>query len=130
MGMYMEQLEDMLCEELDKIAKQGELTAGSLDTIQKLTHSLKSIKTIEAMEGDGYSRDYGNEGYSYAGRNNGRSGGYSYRRDSRGRYSRRGYSRGGDKEHLIDQLEEAMHMATTERDRSVIKNCIEQMGSE
>lgn len=127
MGMYMEQLEDMLCEELDKIAKQGELTAGSLDTIQKLTHSLKSIKTIEAMEGDGYSRAYGgNTGYSYADRNTGRN----TRRDSRGRYSRRGYSRGDEREHLIDQLEEVMHMATTEKDRSAIRNCIEQMGSE
>ena len=52
-----EELKDMLCRELDKIAEEGELTAGSLDVVEKLTHSLKSLSTIMAMEeyGDGYS---------------------------------------------------------------------------
>lgn len=95
MAKYMQELEHMLCDELDKIAERGELTAGTLDTVQKLTHSIKSLKTIEAMD------DYSND---------------DYRRDSMGRYSRndgnsyRGYSRRGysrdDKHQMMEQLEE------------------------
>lgn len=86
MSKYMEDLEYMLCDELDKIAQQGELTSGSLDAVQKLTHSLKSIKTVEAMEMGGHS---GRMYPAYADE------GYSTRRDSMGRYSResRRYSR-------------------------------------
>ena len=84
---YYENLEDMLCNELDKIANQGELTAGTLDTVQKLTHSLKSLKTIEAMDGHSgsYPHYYGN----------------SYRRDSMGRYSRE-----GETEHMLRTIED------------------------
>lgn len=76
----MEELRDMLCEELEKITKKGELSAGSLDVVDKLTHSIKSIDTIMAMEDAGYSNE---SGYSYA-----RGRGSNARRDSRGRYSR------------------------------------------
>ena len=54
---YMHELKDMLCEELERIADKGELTAGSLETIDKLTHSIKSIATIIAMDEAGYSYD-------------------------------------------------------------------------
>ena len=57
MAKYMQELEHMLCDELDKIAERGELTAGTLDTVQKLTHSIQSLKTIEAMD------DYSNDDY-------------------------------------------------------------------
>lgn len=78
----MEELKEMLCEELDKITKKGELSAGMLDVVDKLTHSIKSIDTIMAMaeaEGEG--------GYSGA-----RGRGRNARRDSMGRYSREGGS--------------------------------------
>lgn len=84
----MEELRDMLCEELDNIAEQGDITTGSLDIIDKLTHSIKSIDTIMAME-ESYSNysgrydDYSRRG-SYA-----RGRGRNARRDSRGRYSSR-----------------------------------------
>lgn len=79
----MEELRKMLCAELEKITKKGELSAGSLDVVDKLTHSIKSIDTIMAMEDAGYSNE---SGYSYA-----------RRRDSMGRYSRNdgSYGRGG-----------------------------------
>ena len=85
----MEELREMLCEELDKITKKGELSAGSLDVIDKLTHSIKSIDTIMAMDDAGYSNE---SGYSYA-----RGRGRNARRDSMGRYSSRGgsYEGGG-----------------------------------
>lgn len=87
----MEELRDMLCEELDKITKKGELSAGSLDIVDKLTHSIKSIDTIMAMEEAGYSNE---GGYS-----NARGRGSNARRDSMGRYSRNMYTgRGGSYE--------------------------------
>ena len=90
----IEELRDMLCEELDNITEQGEITTGSLDIIDKLTHSIKSIDTIQAME-DSYSNDRGysrydgsyNDGYSRRG-SYARGRGSNARRDSMGRYSR------------------------------------------
>lgn len=71
------ELEGMLCDEIDKISDRGELNGSSLEMLDKLTHTLKSLKTIDAM--DGYSEDgYGHDSMSYA---RGR------RRDSMGRYS-------------------------------------------
>lgn len=113
MSRYMEHLEGMLCDELDKIAQRGELTAGTLDTVQKLTHSLKSIKTIEAMDDSGYSGGMYPTHYNYDGGNSYARGRGSYaNRDSMGRYSRaggytgRGYSRDGEKDHMLNKIEE------------------------
>lgn len=77
------ELKDMLCKELEEIAGKGELTAGSLETVHKLTDTIKNIDKIMMLEEeDGYSE---------------RGGMYSERRDSRGRYSREGgYSQAGD----------------------------------
>lgn len=47
----MEELKDMLYKELEEYIAREELSAGSLDIIDKLTHSIKSIETIMAMEG-------------------------------------------------------------------------------
>ena len=80
--MYKE-LRHMLTKELDEITDKGELSAGVLETVDKLTHAIKSIDTIVAMEESGYSHGYRHHRYDpeYEGR--------SYaRRDSMGRYSR------------------------------------------
>ena len=118
---YMHELKEMLCDELYDIAEKGELTAGSLDTIDKLTHSIKSIATIMAMEDAGYSRDYVGK---YVG------GSYAQKRDSMGRYSRRGgsyagrrgYSRDDEKDKMIEKLEKMM----AQTDDMAAKNAIEQ----
>lgn len=102
----MEELREMLCEELDKITKKGELSAGSLDVIDKLTHSIKSIDTIMAMEDVGYSNE---SGYSYA-----RGRGRNARRDSMGRYSN---NRGGsydDMSYRNDDRDYSRHDAKEE----------------
>ena len=78
---YMMELKDILCDELAQITnkvKQEQLTSGSLDMIDKLTHSIKSIETVLAMHG-----------YSHDNRS-------SYGRDSMGRYSNDNYSYGRD----------------------------------
>ena len=53
----MYELRNMLCEELDELARKGDLGAGDLEIAHKLTDTIKNIDKIEMMEDDGYSRD-------------------------------------------------------------------------
>lgn len=80
----MHELRKMLCQELDKVTKKGEISNPQmLDIVDKLTHSIKSIDTIMAMEDAGYSNDdYSMRGGSYA-----RGRGSNARRDTMGRYA-------------------------------------------
>lgn len=110
------ELREMLCDELDKITSKGELTAGSLETVDKLTHSIKSIDTIMAMDG-GYSNDM--RGNSYAQRRDSRS---RYSRDNRMRYD--GYSY--DSDEVISKLHELMEDAP-ERERMAIRKAIKSI---
>ena len=112
------ELREMLCKELKEYGGKGEMSTGTLDVVDKLTHTIKNLdKIIEADEG-GYSgyypmgRSYTDGSYrdgrsydgSYAGRRNAR-------RDSMGRYSgERGYSRAG----LADELRTLMREAPEE----------------
>ena len=108
-------VKDMLCEELERVANKGELTAGSLDIVDKLTHSIKSIDTIIAMEeyDEGHS-----ERMSYARRP--RRGGMSYGyRDK--------YSREDSREHMISKLEDMAMGATDERMKATIHRCIDEL---
>ena len=137
---YMHELKDKLCDELEEIARKGELGAGDLEIIHKLTDTIKNIDKIEIMkEEGGYSqagdwemegRGSYNRGSSYRGR----------KRDSMGRYSRDGdyirdgramlnrmYSRAEAKDHMMDELEEAMNAATTDREREIIKRAMDQL---
>ena len=129
-----EKLKGMLCDELEQITRKGELTAGSLDTVDKLTHAIKSVATIMAMEdeyGDGYSRadgDHMTSGrrYSYAGRGRGRNA----RRDSMGRYSNRGgYSYDDAKDNMIEELRELMGDAPDEQTKKEFQRFISKMES-
>lgn len=108
---YLDKLKDMLCRELEEFSNSGQVTAGSLETIQKLTSAIKNIdkmKMFDQYEDGDYSRNAA-----------------SYRRDERGRYARthdgdysgrRTYSRGTAKDKLIDQIEGMMNGANdTER---------------
>ena len=127
-----EKIKEMLCEELETIAKKGELTAGSLDTVDKLTHAIKSIETIIAMNeynDDGYSNrgsyDNGMNGNSYAHRYT-RDGSYArygnVRRDSMGRYSRDEAT-----DEIINRLNEVMNDAPNEQTKQEIRKLINKM---
>ena len=131
---YMHELKEMLCDELEKIVDKGELTAGSLDTVDKLTHSIKSVATIMAMEDSGYSNDDMNDQGSYLG------GSYAQRRDSRGRYSREGrmnrggsyarngrrggYSRDDEMDKMVEKLERMMEKTTDQNAKTAIQEAI------
>lgn len=132
---YVEDLKEMLCDELDKIASKGELTAGSLDTVDKLSHSLKSVLTIMAMEGYGDSYDdWSYEDGSYENRGN-RGGSRSYRngrRDSMGRYTNRSYARNGRSRRMYsgDDMEKVTEMMNEVEDpkvRQALQKALDKM---
>lgn len=153
MHTYYE-LKDMLKKELDQIVKKGELSAGSLETIDKLLNSIKNackITMYEEYKEDGYSyadSDMDMSNYSYArGRGSNarrdsmgrysseggysREGGYSNargNRDGRGGYSRRGYSYDdGDKQEKVEMLREMMQEAGSEEERRTLQKLIRRM---
>lgn len=125
---YMYELKDMLCEELEHIAEKGELTAGSLETIDKLTHSIKSLATIIAMDESEYSYDDmgGTSNRYYRGNSYARRGRYS--RANRGGYSRRRYSRDDEMDKMVEKLEKMMEQTDDQNAKNAIQQAIEMMG--
>ena len=114
----LETIREMLCYELDEIAEKNEMSAGTLDTVDKIAHAIKNIdKVMDSEYGYSNSRD----GDWYAMGNYGR--GNSYRRDSMGRYSRR-YSRHGD---ITERLEEMMNEAESEKEKEALRKAISMM---
>lgn len=57
----MHDLKQMLCRELDDISSKGELSAGDLETVHKLTDTIKNIDKILALE-EGYSQGWESDG--------------------------------------------------------------------
>lgn len=121
---YMETLKDLLCSELEDYAekgkKSGKMSMGDLESIHKLTDTVKNILKIDMLEEEsGYSEDgrymgegriYGTSyesGYSERGGSSYARGRVRYaKRDSMGRYSSLGgmsydddmsYARGGNR---------------------------------
>lgn len=145
-GIY--ELKEMLCKELEDYGTKGELTAGSLEIVDKLAHAIKNLdRIIEASEAEG---DYSERGGSYRGGNYARAGqggggmggnrggqGRSYarqgrgrdaRRDSMGRYSsERGYSREDGKEQMIMQLEDLKQDAPNQQVMERIEDLISEL---
>lgn len=120
---HLEDLRDTLCRELDEIAGKGELSAGALDTVDKLAHTIKNLDKV--MMGEGYS----NAGDWYAMGNYGDWPGYrdsvSYRgrkRDSMGRYSR-----ADAKEDIADKLRRMMDDAPDSRTREALDKALRCM---
>ena len=112
---------------LDK--SDGVLSGDDISYIDKLTHSIKSIKTTIAMmeaEDGGESGRYMPNSYGMYGTNGGYNGN-SYRRsrDSMGRYtSRRGYSYDDG---MIEELRSLMESAPDERTKSEFRQFIAKM---
>ena len=128
---YMHELKEKLCDELEEIANKGDLGAGDLEIVHKLTDTIKNLDKIEMLDDGGYSQagDWEIEGRTY---NRGNS--YARRkRDSMGRYSREGrggsggYSRNDAKEAMMEQMEMLMDQAGSEREREAIRRCMGQL---
>ena len=135
---------EMLKKELDNIVKKGELSAGSLETIDKLLNSIKNackITMYEEYAEDGYSYADGDadmSDYAYArASGNGRGRGSNAKRDSMGRYSSRGYSRrgrysydDGEKQEKMDMLREMMNEVSSDEERRALNKIIRRMEQE
>ena len=150
---YMHDLKDLLCAELEDYAEKGKnsgkMSMGDLESIHKLTDTVKNILKIDLLESEeGYSEDghymgegriYGTSyddgmrrgvGYSYA-----RGRGRYAKRDSMGRYSRDdgymrrdgGYSREDGKAYMIDQLEDMMDDAENPAEKEALRRCMEAL---
>lgn len=118
----LEDLKEMLCEELEKYGEKKELTAGSLDVVDKLAHAIKNIdKIIEGYDGGYSGRSYvrdGRGGRSYRGS-------YAQRRDAMGRYSREDYSM-AMAEDLRDMMKDAPDQQTRQEIHRIVSR-LEQM---
>ena len=85
-------LKEMLCDELEEYGRKGEMSAGTLEIVDKLAHAVKNLgKIVEMYEDEEYSMDGGSmdggsmDGGSYArgGGNRGGGGGNRGGRSSR-----------------------------------------------
>ena len=128
-----ETLSDQLGDLTRKVKNSG-MSGSDLEMIDKLTHSIKSIKAIMAMmEESGYSGHYpymGGYGYGTGSYDDGAYRGGSYakgrnqRRDSMGRYSgERGYSRND----LADKMRELMADAPDDQTRREIQRMVDKL---
>lgn len=152
---YMEDLKDLLCAELEDYAekgkKSGKMSMGDLDSIHKLTDTVKNILKIDMLEDEtGYSEDgaYMGEGRIYGTSYDGYDRGASYargrgryaKRDSMGRYSRDdgymrrdgrgmrdGYSRDDGKAYMMEQLEDMMEDAEKPAEKEALRRCMEAL---
>ena len=157
---YMHDLKDLLCAELEDFAekgkKSGKMSMGDLESIHKLTDTVKNIMKIDVLKEEaGYSEDghYMGEGRIYGtSYDDGmhRDGGYSYargrryaRRDSMGRYSRDdgmsyarggrmggmrgGYSRDEGKEYMMEELERLMSEAEKPAEKEALRRCMDAL---
>ena len=143
-----------LCETLSRALKEandklrnagGKMSSSDMDFIDRLTHSLKSVKTtIAMMEADemddggsygsygmrGYPRDGGSYRGSYDGGSYARGRGRYANRDSMGRYSSRdgysrdGYSGAGD---MVEELRNLMQDAPDEATRQEFQRMIQKL---
>ena len=147
---YMHDLKDLLCAELEDYAekgkKSGKMSMGDLDSIHKLTDTVKNILKIDMLEGEtGYSEDgaYMGEGRIYGTSYDGYDRGTSYargrgryaKRDSMGRYSRDdgymrrdgGYSREDGKAYMMEQLEDMMEDAEKPAEKEALRRCMDAL---
>lgn len=152
---YMHDLKDLLCAELEDYAekgkKSGKMSMGDLDSIHKLTDTVKNIMKIDILkEETGYSEDgaYMGEGRIYGTSYDGYDRGTSYargrgryaKRDSMGRYSRDdgymrrdgrgmrdGYSREDGKAYMMEQLEDMMEDAEKPAEKEALRRCMEAL---
>ena len=153
---YMHDLKDLLCAELEDFAekgkKSGKMSMGDLESIHKLTDTVKNIMKIDVLKEEaGYSEDghymgegriYGTSyesGYSERGGSSyARGRGRYAKRDSMGRYSRDdgmmyrggmrgGYSRDDAKSYMIEQIEEMMETAEKPTEKEALRRCMDAL---
>lgn len=116
-------LKEMLLKELEEYGKKGDLSAGTLEIVDKLAHATKNLcKILEEDDSDYsgyYPMYYGRDSYA-------RGRGRNARRDSMGRYSREGSDRMGgySRADFAEELRAMMQDAPDERTRQDIQRIV------
>ena len=107
-------LSEKIADKTRKIRSNG-MSDGDLETMDKLTHTLASVKKILAFaeDEDGYSGNYYPMSYRGMYRNS-----YARKRDSMGRYSR---------SDLADKMRELIADAPDDRTRQEIHRMVEKL---
>lgn len=108
-------LKDTLCNDLKEYGRKGKMSAGDLDVVDKLTHTIKNLDKII----ENYDEDYSNT-YSYRDGRYSMARGRGAKRDSMGRYSRKN-------DMMIHELRELMEEAPDDRTRSEFQQFINKM---
>ena len=136
----MHKLMEYVCDEIKelerKAEKDGKLSMAEMQYLDTLAHTKKNLLKADEMSEEGYSgmmypRYYGEDhmdGRSYGdGRSytDGRSYARGRRRDSMGRYSRRGYSMAADD--MMDELRELMEKAPDEMTKREFRKFIDKI---
>lgn len=125
----LHKMKELLERELDGYCKRGELSAGSLDVIHKITDTIKNIDKIMMLEGGGeYSRGGGrpilyDNWDSYSGPRAGTHyvAGYYRREDGEG------YTREDGRDVMRRRIHEMMEGAS-DKDREALRRCLDSMG--
>jgi hypothetical protein len=141
---HIDDLKDKLCEEVDIIAKKGDISMSDLERVHKLTDTIKNIEKIKmyseySEEDEEYSQRRGRSRNAHRdsmGRYS-RDGGGSYRGgssyddgsydDGGSSYRRGGYSRAEGKEHMMQKLETMMDNAENVREREALQKCLREL---
>lgn len=130
------ELKEMLCKELEEYGQKGELTAGSLEVVDKLANTIKNLcKIIDMYEDGEYSSRGGyyedGMGGSYArGGSHVRGGRVGNRGGNRGANQYGSYARGGGYSRdggMIEDLRELMQDAPDERTRQEFQKFIRKI---
>jgi len=144
MSNILYELREMLMHELKNTTDGGStLTTEKLEIIDKLTHAVKSIDTICAMEESKFSRNNGNSygnsynnSYGYNSYENSYMHGPSYgnnmnmSRDMSGGYMPVvHYSRDDGHSDMMHRLDEMLRNAKTEKEREAIRMCMDKLNS-
>lgn len=132
------ELKEMLMDELKEYGSKKDMSTGSLDVVDKLSHTIKNLcKIIEDMEDEQYSmanedmmrvgQSYRRgDNRSYRGNSYARGRGRNARRDSMGRYSSEGgYSQAMDD--MADELRSLMEDAPDERTKQEFQRFIKKI---
>lgn len=114
--------------------EEGKLTHDDAAFLDHLAHMVKSIKTIEAMEGYYDDESSGDGGWNYnrpyytSGNYYGNSGARRMR-DSMGRYTSRdnGYSRDASRQKMVDKLSTLLDDTMSDSERRAISECIDKI---
>lgn len=117
----LENLEDSVSSELEKLAKKGELNPAEIKNATDALCLLAKIKMVE--DGDYSDEEYSETDHSYRGS-------YARGRSYRNRRYSNGSSRHSINDRIVDQLERMMDSAGSEYERNVLSGWIAKVEAE